>query len=139
MQKRSETEKIIIHCSATKPSQDIGSNDIDRWHRERGWLKIGYHLVIPRDGTLELGRDLDEVGAHAYGHNAKSVGVCMVGGIDEDGQPDDNFTIEQWNTLDIVIDYLELLYPDAEVIGHNDVSDKACPSFDVGEWNEARG
>ena len=100
MQKRSETEKIIIHCSATRPSQDIGSNDIDRWHREKGWLKIGYHLVITRDGTLELGRDLDEVGAHAYGHNANSVGVCMVGGIDEDGQPDDNFTSEQWNTLD---------------------------------------
>ena len=43
---REQTKYIVIHCSATKPSMDIGAKEIDRWHRERGWLKIGYGKVI---------------------------------------------------------------------------------------------
>ena len=39
---REETKYIVIHCSQTRPSQKIGAKEIDRWHRERGWLKIGY-------------------------------------------------------------------------------------------------
>ena len=49
---REETKYIVVHCSQTRPSQDIGAKDIDRWHRERGWLKIGYGKVIKRDGTI---------------------------------------------------------------------------------------
>ena len=48
---RQETSYIVIHCSQTRPSQKIGAREIDRWHRERGWLKIGYGVVIKRDGT----------------------------------------------------------------------------------------
>lgn len=138
MAKRNRTEKIIIHCSATKPTMDIGASDIDRWHRERGWLKIGYHYVIKRDGQLEEGRDIEDVGAHAKGHNASSVGICMVGGVDENMKPEDNFTDEQWITLETTVDMLEEKYSGVEVIGHNDVSSKACPSFNVGDWNASR-
>ena len=45
MNNRKETKHIVIHCSATKPTMDIGAYEIDRWHRERGWLEIGYHFV----------------------------------------------------------------------------------------------
>ena len=48
---RKATDYIVIHCSATRPSQDIDAKEIDRWHRSRGWLKIGYHKVLKRDGT----------------------------------------------------------------------------------------
>ena len=50
---RQDTSYIVIHCSQTRPSQDIGAKDIDRWHRERGWLKIGYARVIKRDGNIK--------------------------------------------------------------------------------------
>ena len=62
---RLATKYIVIHCSQTRPSQNIGAKDIDRWHRERGWLKIGYHKVIKRDGTVEQGREDDAIGAHS--------------------------------------------------------------------------
>ena len=65
MQTRKETTEIIIHCAATKPSMNVDAKVIDRWHREKGWLKIGYHYVICRDGTIEIGREEDAVGAQA--------------------------------------------------------------------------
>ena len=58
MSERKETEYIVIHCSATKASMNTDAKEIDRWHRQRGWRKIGYHWVIRRDGVVEEGRDL---------------------------------------------------------------------------------
>lgn len=136
MQGRKRTEEIIIHCAATRPSQDIDARDIDRWHRDKGWMKIGYHFVVKRDGSIQIGRDLEDVGAHARGHNSYSVGICMVGGLNDDGNPEGDFTDAQWEMLRILVDGLQTRYPDAKVIGHNEISEKACPSFDVGEWND---
>lgn len=134
MQTRKETTEIIIHCAATKPSMKVDATVIDRWHRERGWLKIGYHYVIGRDGTIEIGRDVDTVGAHASGYNATSIGICLVGGLSEDNKPEDNYTDEQWDMLWVLVKGLETNYPDSKVIGHNNVSSKTCPNFDVGDW-----
>ena len=53
---RESTEYIMIHCAATRADMDIGAADIDRWHRQRGWRKIGYHYVIRRNGEVETGR-----------------------------------------------------------------------------------
>lgn len=139
MQARARTEEIIIHCAATRPSQDVDAREIDRWHRQKGWLKIGYHFFIKRDGSIEIGRDISDVGAHARGHNSHSVGVCMAGGINDDGEPESNFTDAQWAMLDLLVDGLLAKYPDARIIGHNEVADKACPSFDVAEWLGERG
>lgn len=123
---RKTTKYIIVHCSATPPGMDIGAKEIDRWHRERGWLKIGYHFVIRRDGFMEPGRGIEEVGAHAEGYNSLSVGICMVGGVAPDGKtPENNFTPEQFTTLEGLIADIRKLYPDAEVIGHRDVAAKA--------------
>ena len=60
---RKTTDYIIIHCSATRPSQDIGFEEINRWHRAKGWLSCGYHRIIRQNGTVEQGRQDDEVGA----------------------------------------------------------------------------
>ena len=76
---RESTEYIMIHCAATRADMDIGAADIDRWHRQRGWRKIGYHYVIRRNGEVETGRDMDAVGAHCKGMNDKSVSICLVG------------------------------------------------------------
>lgn len=133
---RRVTDKIIIHCSATKPDQDIGAADIDKWHKRNGWAGIGYHRVIRRDGTVEKGRHLDFAGAHARPWNYRSVGVCLVGGINAGGKAHNNFTAKQWKALRKLIKDLKTLYPDAEIIGHRDVPGvkKACPSFDVSQW-----
>ena len=137
MSERQETDYIVIHCSATKASMDhVDAKEIDRWHRQKGWRKIGYHWVIRRDGIVEEGRELGEVGAHARGFNSKSIGICMVGGVDEDMNPENNYTDEQWKSLEDLVRQMKLPYPDAEVLGHCDLPDvsKACPCFNVREW-----
>ena len=140
MAERLKTKEIIIHCSATPGSRDIGAVDINRWHKERGWSGIGYHYVIRRDGSIDIGRHATAIGAHAYGHNATSVGVCLIGGMSEDmSEPEDNFTPLQWRYLEQLVFTLRQVYPDARVIGHNEVSVKACPSFDVQEWAKDLG
>lgn len=131
------TDRIIIHCSATSPEQDIGVAEIDRWHKGRGWHSCGYHFVIRRDGTLEYGREITKEGAHARGYNRRSVGICLIGGIDDAGKPEANFTEEQMEALERLVPALKLMWPEAIVIGHNEVSRKACPSFDVQEWLES--
>ncbi len=134
---REETKYIVIHCSQTRPSQNIGAKDIDRWHREQGWLKIGYATVIKRDGTIEQGREDDEVQAHVKGYNHTSFGVCLVGGAKEEDWklPDDNFTGEQFESLKKELTRLVIKYPDAQILGHRDLDDKKfCPSFDVRQY-----
>ena len=138
MAKRKETKYIAVHCAATPAGMDIGVKEIDRWHRQKGFLKVGYHYVIRIDGTIELGRDEDEIGAHVQGYNAVSIGVCLVGGVDADdvSKAENNFTKEQFSTLRTLLERLQIQYPDAEVLGHRDFPDvaKACPSFDVRAW-----
>lgn len=132
----SDVKYIVVHCAATPPSMDIGAKEIDRWHRQRGFRCIGYHYVIRRDGNVETGRDLDEVGAHVEGYNSVSYGVCMVGGVTESGVPDNNFTSPQFTSLVKIIEQLLVRAPKAEVLGHRDIPGvrKACPSFDVKPW-----
>jgi N-acetylmuramoyl-L-alanine amidase len=134
---RQETKYIVIHCSQTRPSQKIGASEIDRWHRERGWLKIGYGKVIKRDGTVEQGRADDEIQAHVKGYNHCSYGVCLVGGCAEDdvNKPEDNFTGEQWDSLKKVLEELLVKYPDAQIVGHYMLDEnKTCPNFNVREY-----
>lgn len=125
---------IIIHCAATKPTMDIGAKEIEQWHRARGFFGIGYHYVIRRDGTIETGRPLEKAGAHAEGHNADSIGICMAGGIDNKGKPQNNFTDAQWASLKSLTLGLVHQYKGLRIIGHNEVSNKACPSFSVPKW-----
>tara|TARA_Y100001938_G_scaffold114805_1_gene157850 strand:+ start:87 stop:449 length:363 start_codon:yes stop_codon:yes gene_type:complete len=114
---------------------DIGADTIKNWHvNERGWRDIGYHKVIKRNGEVQDGRDIRDSGAHAAGYNAKSVGVCMVGGMAEDNSAENNFTPHQWIALIMEIKKLSEMYPEAKIIGHNEISEKECPSFDVQQW-----
>lgn len=145
---------IVVHCSATRPSLDIRAADINRWHKARGWGGIGYHFVITRAGDLDHGRHLGEVGAHVYGHNRTSIGICLVGGVAEDNtQAENNFRPAQFATLRSLLNQLREFYPRTRICGHRDLSPdidgdgiierhewlKMCPSFDVVEWCNAQG
>lgn len=125
--------EIIIHCSATPEGRDYTVEDIRRWHvKGNGWIDIGYHWVIYRDGTIHPGRDEKHVGAHCKNHNSHSIGVCYVGGCDKDGMtPKDTRTPAQKAALRNLVYSLLAKYPDAEVYGHNEFAKKACPSFNV--------
>lgn len=125
---------LIIHCTATRPSQDIGVAEVNSWHIQRGWREIGYHFVIRRNGVVERGRDVGKQGAHAKGYNRKSIGIAMAGGVDDNLQPQNNFTPAQWASLKTMVGKYMTDYEGIKVIGHNEVSAKACPSFNVQTW-----
>jgi len=125
-------EKIIIHCSATPEGRDVKIETIKSWHvKGRGWCDIGYHYVIELNGLIKFGRPLEKSGAHTKGHNATSIGICYVCGIDKDKKPKDTRTEQQKEALIQLIDILLNDYPDATIHGHNEFSAKACPSFNV--------
>ena len=135
---KSDVKYLIVHCSYTPESMDIGKSDIDRWHREKGWMMIGYHKVIKRDGTVEDGRPLSKSGAHVRGMNRTSIGICLIGGMNrsKDG-PEINYTDEQMKSLRSLLDDLSKDYPKAKVRGHTDFDKgKTCPNFDAGKWYE---
>lgn len=126
-------ELIVIHCADTPPGMDIGAKQIREWHLDRGWSNIGYHYVIRRNGEAEVGRDEAEVGAHAYGHNARSIGICLVGG----GGGAVDYTAAQWDTLKALVMRLKEKYKHfgVRVCGHNDLDHKkTCPNFNVKAW-----
>jgi N-acetylmuramoyl-L-alanine amidase len=140
---------IAVHCSATPPSMpNIGAVEIDKMHRQRSFACIGYHYVIKRDGTIERGRPINTQGAHIEGYNSVSLGICLIGGVDDKNRPVNNYTPEQFIALKELILTLQQTRPFALVLGHRDFSPdknhdgvispneymKACPCFDVREW-----
>ena len=133
-------EYIVVHCSATRPSQDIDAATIDEWHKERGFNSIGYHYVIKRNGEVETARDEKTQGAHALGYNHNSLGICLVGGVKQEDYKigENNFTDEQWKSFEELVSKLEEKYLGVKIIGHNEISKKFCPSFDVQQWNNDR-
>ena len=139
MTPRTKTDTIVIHCSATPEDMDIGAEKIKHWHTvENKWDDIGYHFVIIRgNGELEIGRDESMVGSHARAVNGTSLGICMVGGSNKNGDWENNFTDKQFETLKDIVIKLKDKYNITKVIGHYEVDDvKKCPSFNVKEWRE---
>jgi N-acetylmuramoyl-L-alanine amidase len=126
-------KEIILHCSATPEGRDVSAVDIDRWHRERGFNKIGYHYVIRLDGTIETGRAIGEVGAHCVGHNTGTIGICYVGGCTADGKRSkDTRTNKQKAALYDLLKRLVAAYPTiTRITGHRQYANKDCPCFDA--------
>ncbi len=125
--------QIIIHCSATQEGANFNVEDIRRWHKQRGFRDIGYHYVITLEGNIQLGRPIQEPGAHARGNNQHSIGICYIGGLDKNLKPKDTRTIYQKLALKLLISGLKEKFTDAEILGHRDLPNvtKACPSFDA--------
>ena len=123
--------EIIIHCSATREGVNFNRNDIDRWHKQRGFDEIGYHYVILLDGTVEKGRNIEKQGAHCVGHNKNSIGICYIGGLDENGKGKDTRTVQQKVALYNLLVTLKHIYPKATIHGHREYANKECPCFDV--------
>ena len=138
MIKREKTDTIVIHCSATPPTMDIGVEKIREWHvKDNGWDDVGYHFIITRDGTIEPARPEEMQGAHAPKVNHRSIAICMIGGSDANGMWSNNFTNEQWVTLKALLLNLTKKYEIKKIIGHYQVDDKKeCPSFKVPEYLE---
>jgi N-acetylmuramoyl-L-alanine amidase len=141
-------DTLVIHCSASANGDSLfrGARTpvalIDEWHQARGFKRgaewrarqnpllaaIGYHYVIYLNGAIASGRSVGEVGAHARGQNATSVGICLIG--------TDQFTPAAWRSLREIVVALRKGDPTVRVVGHNELPDvkKSCPGFSVADW-----
>ena len=136
---------IVVHCTASKEGISYTADDIRRIHKTQGWSDIGYHYVVRLDGKVELGRDVDVIGAHVSGYNTHSIGVVYVGGIGANGKAKDTRTEPQKAALLKLLKSLRKIYPNARIRGHRDFSPdknrngiiepfewvKDCPCFDA--------
>lgn len=129
-----EIDKIIVHCTATPEGREVNIDEIASWHKAQGYTSVGYHYVIALDGKVMPGRGEHRIGAHCLGHNASSIGVCYVGGLDAKGRPKDTRTPQQREALVKLLLELKRKYPKASIHGHNEFANKACPCFDA--YNE---
>ena len=123
---------IIIHCSATRETQDYTPEQLKRDHMARGFLDVGYHYYIRKDGSVTQHRRLNEVGAHCRPFNRCSIGICYEGGLDTNGKPKDTRTIAQRGSLVKLLIELKQKFPKAAIRGHNEMpgaTPKACPCF----------
>lgn len=130
---------IIIHCSATPEGKHFTVENIDKWHKYRGFSSIGYHYVVYINGSINEGRNIDSIGAHCQGKNANSIGICYIGGVDYQNKAKDTRNDEQKKSLEILVNAALAIYPDAIIAGHYNFANKACPSFDVAQWLRSIG
>ena len=126
---------ITIHCAATPRGRDVKAVTISAWDQAR-FGQTSYHYVIERDGAVVQTLRHDQKGAHVGGHNSGNLGICYVGGIEQDGKPADTRTPAQRAAMTALVRQLHAEHPAAVIRGHRDWPGvaKACPCFDVAAW-----
>lgn len=123
---------IIVHCTDTSATNTLTIEDLDNWHRARGFKCCGYHFVVMPDGRVLEGRSIFSQGAHALLYNDRSIGVAYVGGRNRAGAIADTRTYAQKISMAYLFARICDYYPKIdEIIGHNDVSTKWCPCFNA--------
>lgn len=119
---------IIIHHSAL-PLSD-GPVEIQNLHMdEKDFADVGYQYLINERGELFEGRAMNVRGAHTYGYNYGSVGICLIGNFEE-LQP----TEVQLAKLDALLNVLVSSYPRIQrLAGHKDCNPGVtlCPGANL--------
>lgn len=130
---RHKIDRIVIHCSATKATQNYSFDQLEKDHRLRGFRECGYNFYVRKDGSVFEGRNIGDELAHATGYNRNSIAICYEGGLNELGMAHDTRTKEQKEVLLTMVSFFHAVYPDAEILGHRDLPmvNKDCPCFDV--------
>lgn len=132
---RDVTDQIVIHHTGNPTDDDLSAESIHESHKAQGWSGIGYHFVIRKDGTIELGRPMDTIGAHAYGENSHTIGIHVCGNFEE-AEP----TPQQIESCAILVAWLSEEYGvkvnRSNVVGHRDLMATACPGESLYEQLE---
>jgi N-acetylmuramoyl-L-alanine amidase len=142
-------QRLVIHCTATKEGREVSSDEIRHWHTDpvskggRGWSQVGYTDMIHLDGRVErlvnnnedANVDPWEVTNGVKGYNSSSRHIVYVGGVSQDGKsPKDTRTQAQLSAMRTYVLDFHRRFPDVQIVGHNQLAAKACPSFDVPKW-----
>jgi len=149
---KKELKYLVIHCTATPAGREVTADEIRAWHtapapKGRGWKQVGYTDLFHLDGTVDRLVDNNEdrwvddweITNGAVGYNSVSRHIVYAGGCDKNLLPRDTRTDEQKEALKNYVLAFHRKHPAVKIIGHNEVSSKACPSFDVAAWLKTIG
>lgn len=130
--------RLIFHHFGPPPPSGTNVRSIRKMHTDekphgRGWDDIGYHGIIMPNGDFQIGRDVDNAGAHTFGFNTGSIGIMFVAGL-ADGASHTEPAPAQLKTARELINECEEYYPSVEVKGHRDLRPTLCPGFDIQHW-----
>lgn len=134
---------LVVHCTAGNQQETIP--DLLHGFKLRGWKNPGYHYIVQANGNVVELFPENLVSNGVAGHNAHSIHISYMGGIDKTGKAVDNRTPHQKNALAVSLKILKLKYPEAKIMGHRDFSPdknsngkvdsfewiKVCPCFDA--------
>ena len=119
---------IILHHSANSNST---FDNVDSYHKSKGWKSIGYHYFIEKSGEVKQGRQDTTIGAHckADDMNYKSIGICLAGNLLEE-----LWTSAQLEALENLLFRLEKRYDIdriSNVLAHQEVkgAKTSCPGY----------
>lgn len=117
---RSRTDYIALHHAEWS---ECSIYDIHATHKANGWIGIGYHFFVRKDGSIYAGRPIWALGAHVQGKNDCSVGICAEGAYMSEIMPE-----VQKRAIAELIDYIKRnYYPGAQVVGHREIGYSDCP------------
>lgn len=124
MQPLTKISKIVIHHSH---DDNHTLESIKKLHvSKNGWEDIGYHWLIDKNGNLLQGRSEKFQGAHVFGNNQNSIGICLIGNLDEHSPSG-----KQIETLINFLQHKTKQYNISKqnILGHNDFPNvtKSCP------------
>ena len=120
---------LFVHCTATRQNATVTAIQ-NYWKNTMGWRNSGYNIILPIEGFTVLA-DFNTVCNGVRGYNTHGVHISYIGGIDNNGRATDNRTESQARLIEVFIEEMVKRFPDIKVLGHNEVSSKACPSFKV--------
>lgn len=127
---------LVVHDSNTTVRQNLTASDIQVYRMGLGYLDIGFHCVIRRDGEVSQGVPIDEAGTHTTRFDTKSVGILLVGGKTTRGRPSCNYTKPQLAALKATLVHLKPSFPNAAIVGAGELLGGTSPHFNVSDFYE---
>lgn len=131
---------IVLHCTATPQTSSVTSIQ-KYWKETLKWKSPGYHHIIKASGEVVNLWPIEKPSNGVAGHNANSIHISYIGGVDGKGRAVDNRTGAQiQGQIDLLRKY-KAMFPAAKILGHRDFPgvSKECPSFDVRSWLDCVG
>lgn len=143
---------LIMHCLYTPEGREVSADEVLLWHTgpksegHRGWSRPGYRTITHLDGSKSIlwNHTMDgtlegwEITNGAYGYNQRAIHLAYVGGK-RNGEYADTRTKAQREMDEYdIFSYIDL-NPDIKVGGHNQLSKKQCPCYNVPDFCRSIG
>jgi hypothetical protein len=111
---------IILHHTAG--NSESTPEDINHWfvvgRQVEGYLWIGYHAIIYKDGTVVQTRPWTKNGGHCPGYNTTHIGISFVGNYENEPP-----TAEMWTAYKDLVTSLKVQYPEIQdITNHRDAN-----------------